>query len=163
MLLSACCCVCRHCRHLCITCSNVTVVLTLSVVVSSATDLPRLTFPWLSPTIGPSGKLTDDDVNNDPTGKPRLPAGRLSQTSIAPLHLCRACCHYLSPSSLLLVSLQDFSLFLTDENSPACELFNVGVNTNVNLNFEQLLLNLLHVSALRGAVPLIWSSSSWTQ
>ena len=81
MLLPMCCCVCRHCCHLCIPCSVVAVVLALSVVVSSTTDLPRLPLPQLSPTIGPSGEPSDNDINNDPAGKPHHLAGRASQTS----------------------------------------------------------------------------------
>ena len=84
MVLSACCCVCRRCRHLCIPYSVVAVVLTLSVVVSSVTDPPSLPLPRLSPTIGPLGEPSDNDVNNDPAGKPRLPVDRASQTSTAP-------------------------------------------------------------------------------
>ena len=84
MVLSACCCVCRRCCHLCIPYSVVVVVLTLSVVVSSATDPPSLPLPRLSPTIGPSGEPSDNDVNDDPAGKPRLPLGRASQTLTAP-------------------------------------------------------------------------------
>jgi hypothetical protein len=52
----------------------VTIVLALSVVISSATDPPRLLLPRLSPMIGPSGKPSDDDDNDDPAGKPCLPA-----------------------------------------------------------------------------------------
>ena len=98
MLLSACCCVYGRCRHLCIPCFVVAVVLTPSVVVSSTTDLPRLPLPWLLTTIGPSGELSDNDVNNDPAGEPCHPTGRASQTSTAPSRLCRARRPYLSPS-----------------------------------------------------------------
>ena len=52
----------------------VAIVLALSVVISSATDPPRLPLPRLSPMIGPSGKPSDDDNNDDPAGKPCLPA-----------------------------------------------------------------------------------------
>ena len=98
MLLPMCCCVCRRCCHLCIPCSVVPVVLALSVVVSSMADLPRLPLPQLSPTMGPSSKPSDNDVNNNPAGEPCHLAGRASQTSTAPSRLCRACGPYLSPS-----------------------------------------------------------------
>jgi len=42
MTLSMCCCVCRCCRHLCIPCSIIAGILTLSEVVSYKTDPPRL-------------------------------------------------------------------------------------------------------------------------
>jgi hypothetical protein len=73
-----------HCRNLCIPCSTIAVGLTLSVVVSATTDPPRLPLPPLLPTIGRSGEQLDDDDINDPTGEPRLLAGRASQTSTAP-------------------------------------------------------------------------------
>ena len=82
MLLSG---VCRRCRHLCIPCSVVAVVLALSVVLSSATDPPRLPLTRLSPTIGPpSGEPSDDNINDDPASEPRLMVGRVSQTSTPP-------------------------------------------------------------------------------
>ena len=115
MLSSVCCCVCRRCCHLCIPCSVVAVVLTLSVVISSTTDLPRLPLPQLSPTIGPSGEPSDNNVNDDPAGEPCHLAGRASQTSTAPSRLCRACGPYLSPS----LSLSSLSLsVLSSQNAP---------------------------------------------
>jgi hypothetical protein len=81
MLLSG---VCRRCRQLCIPCSVVAVVLALSMVLLSATDPPRLPLTRLSPTIGPSGEPSDDNVNDDPAGEPRLLVGRVSQTSTPP-------------------------------------------------------------------------------
>ena len=99
MLLPACCCVCRCWRHLCIPCSNVAIILALSVVIPSTTDPPRLPLTRLLPTSGPSGEPSNDDNNDDPTGEPCLPAGWVSQTSTAPWRLCHARRPYLSPSS----------------------------------------------------------------
>ena len=83
MLLSTFCCVCRSCHHLCIPCSAVAVILTLSMVVPSATDPPRLPLPQLLLTICLSGEPSNDNDNEDPAGEPCLPAGRASQTSTA--------------------------------------------------------------------------------
>ena len=77
-------------------CSVVAVVFAPSVIVSSATDPPRLPSPRSSPRIGASGKLWTTTTTACPC--------RASRTSTASCHLLCACCPCLSPSSMLLSS-----------------------------------------------------------
>jgi len=82
-----------RCRHRRMPRSVVAIVFAPSMIVSSATDSPRLPSPWSSPTIGASGKPWTTTTTARPC--------RASRTSTASRRLLRARRPCSSPSSLL--------------------------------------------------------------